>query len=196
MSRLTIPENVYFRELNLVRKLRPREYLLDHEIHRLLEVCDSKRDQCLILLAYRHALRRTELVSLKWTQVDFNAKLIAIQRLKKSKNSTHPLTGMELELLEQLDSRLDSEFLFPGRAEGTHLEASGFWKLVKRSGEKAKFSFPLHPHMLKHSCGYKLTNTDQRDLRLVQEYMGHSDIRSTVIYTDMDTGRFESLWED
>lgn len=67
--------------------------------------------------------------------------------------------------------------------------------MVTRIGEAAKFSFSVHPHMLRHACGYKLAN-DGQDTRAVQHYLGHKNIQHTVRYTELSPERFKSFWED
>ena len=52
---------------------------------------------------------------------------------------------------------------------------------------------PVHPHMLRHSCGFALANRGY-DLRLIQDYLGHRDPKHTVHYTRVAAGRFEGLW--
>jgi hypothetical protein len=65
----------------------------------------------------------------------------------------------------------------------------GFHHLVQRLGKAAKMPFPLHPHMLRHACGYKLAN-DGHDTRALQHYLGHKNIQHTVRYTELSPERF------
>ena len=68
-------------------------------------------------------------------------------------------------------------------------------KLVKRAGEIADINFPVHPHMLRHACGYKLAN-DGHDTRSLQHYLGHKNIQHTVRYTELAADRFKGFWKD
>ena len=68
-------------------------------------------------------------------------------------------------------------------------------KLVQRGGQDAKLSFPVHPHMLRHACGYKLAN-DGHDTRAIQHYLGHRNIQNTVRYTQLSAQRFKDFWKD
>ena len=61
------------------------------------------------------------------------------------------------------------------------------------AGQAAKMPFPIHPHMLRHACGYKLAN-DGHDTRALQHYLGHKNIQHTVRYTDMAPDRFKDFW--
>jgi site-specific recombinase XerD len=65
--------------------------------------------------------------------------------------------------------------------------------IIERAGQA--LPFPVHPHMLRHGCGYKLIN-DGVDIRTVQQYLGHASINSTVIYTKLDSRRFDGMWRD
>jgi len=69
----------------------------------------------------------------------------------------------------------------------------GFHHLIQRLGEAARMPFPLHPHMLRHACGYKLAN-DGHDTRAVQHYLGHKNIQHTVRYTELSPDRFRDFW--
>jgi integrase len=84
-------------------KLRTREYLTDAEVARLTEAAKGNRyghrDATMILVAYRHGLRASELVDLRWDQIDFDSATLAVRRVKKGTPSTHPLRGDELRAL-------------------------------------------------------------------------------------------------
>ncbi|HKF11690.1 MAG TPA: tyrosine-type recombinase/integrase [Xanthobacteraceae bacterium] len=69
----------------------------------------------------------------------------------------------------------------------------GFHRLIQRVGEAAKMPFSIHPHMLRHACGFKLAN-DGHDTRALQHYLGHKNIQHTVRYTEMAPDRFKDFW--
>src|SRR5262249_36173876 len=68
-----------------------------------------------------------------------------------------------------------------------------FHRRIQRLGEAAKMPFPIHPHMLRHACGFKLAN-DGHDTRALQHYLGHKNIQHTVRYTDLAPDRFKNFW--
>jgi type 1 fimbriae regulatory protein FimB/type 1 fimbriae regulatory protein FimE len=78
---------------------------------------------------------------------------------------------------------------------GGPLTDSGVRKVIARAGEEAKLGFPVHPHMLRHACGYKLAN-DGHDTRAIQHYLGHRNIVHTVRYTNLAPDRFRNFWQD
>jgi type 1 fimbriae regulatory protein FimE len=181
------------------RDSRTREYLTPAEIEKLLEAAASgrygHRDRTLLLMMYRHGLRVSEAISLRWDQVDLKAGHLAVQRLKNGVASTHPLRGPELRALRQLRREWpDSPYLFVSERGGP-MTASNVRKLVTRTGLDAKLPFPIHPHMLRHACGYKLAN-EGHDTRSLQHYLGHKNISHTVRYTELAPDRFKSFWKD
>ena len=153
------------------------------------------RDQTLILVAYRHGLRVGELVSLRWDQVDLRQGHLHVNRLKHGLPSTHPLRGPELRALRRLQRDYPaSPYVFGSERRGP-MTAANVRKLVARAGVKAKIAFPVHPHMLRHACGFKLAN-DGQDTRAIQAYLGHANIAHTARYTELSPTRFRNFWRD
>ena len=83
--------------------LRTREYLTDHEVQRLTEAAKGNRhghrDATMILVAYRHGLRASELTDLRWDQIEFTSATLHVRRVKQGTPSTHPIVGDELRAL-------------------------------------------------------------------------------------------------
>jgi len=153
------------------------------------------RDRTLILLAYRHALRVSELVALRWDQTDLKQGLLHIIRSKNGTPSTHPVRGPEIRALRRLKRDYpDTPYVFVTERKGP-LTTSAVRKLLARAGDKAGIQFPVHPHMLRHACGYKLAN-EGHDTRSIQHYMGHKNIQHTVRYTELAADRFNGFWKD
>ena len=177
---------------------RSREYLTHDEVERLCEAVRRQgrhgvRNAAMLLLTYRHALRVSELIALRWEQVDFKDAGLFIKRKKNGLDSTHPLYGPELRVLRQLRrSYPDTPYISERKSPMT---AANVRKVVARAGEGAKLGFPVHPHMLRHACGYKLAN-DGHDTRAIQHYLGHKNIQHTVCYTELSPKRFEGFWQD
>ena len=186
------------------KELRPREYLTPDEVARLMAAAGKvgrhgHRDAALLLLAYRHALRVSELVALRWDAVDFKAGQLHVGRLKNGLPSVHPLRGPELPALRRLQREQQDfhggTYIFTSERRGGPMTADNVRKLVARAGELAGLAFPIHPHMLRHACGFKLAN-DGHDTRAIQQYMGHANIQHTTRYTELVPTRFKSFWKD
>jgi type 1 fimbriae regulatory protein FimB/type 1 fimbriae regulatory protein FimE len=179
---------------------RPREYLTPAEVKRLIEVARKRgrygpRDALMILIAYRHGLRVSELCALTWDQVDFAHGLLHVRRMKNGLPSVHPIGGEELRSIRSL-RRQDSagRFVFTTERKAP-MTPAGFRKLLARIGEKARMPFLVHPHMLRHACGYKLAN-DGHDTRALQHYLGHKNITHTVRYSELSHDRFKGFWKE
>ena len=182
------------------KDVRKREYLTEQEVEMLMDSAKKTgrhghRDATLILLAYRHGLRVSELVSLRWEQIDLKQGLLHVNRLKNGTASTHPVRGPEIRALRRLQREYpDTPYVFVTERKGP-LTTSTVRKLVARAGQKAKITFPIHPHMLRHACGFKLAN-DGQDTRAIQHYLGHKNIQHTVRYTELTSERFNTFWND
>jgi integrase len=179
---------------------RSREYLTPDEVEKILKAAHQAgrhgpRDRTLLLIAYRHGLRVSELVAMRWDQVDLKAGLVHVSRLKNGLTSTHPLRGGELRALRELKREYpNSPYMFVTERGGPMTPAT-VRKLLTRAGELAKLPFPIHPHMLRHATGYKLAN-DGHDTRAIQHYLGHKNITHTVRYTELSPERFKGFWKD
>jgi type 1 fimbriae regulatory protein FimE len=176
---------------------RQREYLTEKEVERLIEAArkrgrNGSRDAAAILLAYRHGLRAQELCQLRWAQVDLRNGRLHVNQAKGGIESVHPLHGPELRALRPLQGT--SPYVFVTEA-GSPVTTSWFLRMVQRTAEAAKLPFPVHPHMLRHSTGYKLAN-DGHDTRSLAHYLGHSNLQSTARYTALAADRFARFWQD
>jgi integrase len=180
-------------------ELRSREYLTEAEIEKLIKATRDNRyghrDTTMILVAYRHGLRVSELVDLRWDQIDFDTATMAVRRAKKGTPSTHPIRGDEMRALRKLhrDQEPKSPFVFTSE-RGSPFTTAGFARLIERAGESAKLGFKAHPHMLRHACGFALANKGH-DTRSLQAYLGHRNIQHTVRYTELAPDRFKDFWK-
>ncbi len=181
-------------------EVRSREHLTPGEVERLIAAAGKlgrhgQRDATMILVAFRHGLRVSELVALRWDQVDLEQGMLHVRRRKNGIPSTHPLRGPELRALRQLERRkAATPYVFVSERKGPMTD-SAFRKIVARAGVAAELGLPVHPHMLRHATGFKLAN-DGQDTRAIQQYLGHRNIQHTVAYTQLAPQRFNTFWED
>lgn len=175
-----------------------------NEIELLLNAANTgklaARNYCLILLCFTHGLRASEICHLRISDIDLNAQCIYIHRLKNGFSTVHPLLPKEIIALKKwLNIRINfpqssSEWLFLSR-KGNPLSRQQFYHIISISGDNAGLTLDIYPHMLRHSCGYALANRGI-DTRLIQDYLGHRNIRHTVWYTASNAGRFYGIWEN
>ena len=127
-------------------ELRTREYLTDAEVESLTEAAKGnrygQRDATMILMAYRHGFRVSELVDLRWDQIDFDRGTLAVRRAKRGTPSTHPIMGEELRALRKLQREQEpkSPFVFTSE-RGSPFTTAGFARLVERAGAAAGLGF-------------------------------------------------------
>lgn len=179
---------------------RSREYLLPGEVEQLIASAKlsryGHRDSTLVLLSYRHGLRVNEAVSLQWADIDFRGGSIHINRLKKGISGRHPLRKPELIALHTLkkESAIDSPYLFNSQ-QGKPLSSRYVGIFILEAGKKADLPLSVHPHMLRHACGYYLANKGL-DTRAIAEYLGHRSLDNVYRYTAIAPGRFNDFWGD
>ena len=179
-------------------ELRSREHLTPDEVERLIAAAKrgrwGHRDATMILVAYRHGLRASELTDLRWDQVDFSVANLHVRRAKKGSPATHPILGDELRAFRRLQREQvpKSPFVFTSERGGPFTTA-GFARIVAAATRRAGLEIKAHPHMLRHACGYKLAN-DGHDTRALQAYLGHKNIQHTVRYTELSPMRFKGFW--
>jgi site-specific recombinase XerD len=181
-------------------QLRTREHLTPGEVEALVEAAKANRyghrDATMILLAYRHGLRAAEVCDLRWDQVEFNAAVLHVRRVKNGTPSTHPLLGDELRALRRLqrEESARSPFVFVSE-RGSPFTTAGFARMIERAAVAAGLELKAHPHMLRHACGYALANKGH-DTRAIQGWLGHRSITSTAVYTALAPNRFKNFWRD
>ena len=179
-------------------EMRSWEYLTPAEIEKLIKAAKEGRwglrDACLVIVAYRHGLRAVEAANLEWSQVEFGRSAsLHVRRAKKGKPAVHPIRGDELRMLTALRREYpDSVYVFTTE-RGTPFTTDAINRLVKMIGQRARLSLPVHFHMLRHSCGYKLAN-DGIDTRAIQDWLGHVSIAHTTRYTALSQARFKDFW--
>jgi integrase len=175
-----------------------RKYLTEHEVERLMAAARKgsrwgHRDATMILIGYRHGLRAGELCDLQWNQVELPAGRLHVHRLKNGMPSVHPLRGDEIRALRRLQREQEaSPFVFQSERGGP-MTPKAWHALFGRIGERAAMPFPVHPHMLRHGCGFALANAGH-DTRALQAWLGHKNIQHTVRYSELAPDRFKDFW--
>jgi type 1 fimbriae regulatory protein FimB len=181
--------------------MNDRKHLTGREFDHLLGAVkgsrNEARDRCLLLLMFRHGLRVSEACGLKLDQVDTESRVLHVARLKGGLSTTHPLRLDELRaikawLTERARMKPAGKSFFVSE-QRTPLHRSTVNLALTKYGKRAALPLAVHPHMLRHACGYALADQGA-DTRLIQDYLGHRNIQHTVRYTATNPARFERLW--
>ncbi|HEY6154717.1 MAG TPA: tyrosine-type recombinase/integrase [Candidatus Udaeobacter sp.] len=178
-----------------------KNFLTEAEIEKFLRAArkgrHAIRNFAMMLLAYRHGLRVSELVNMRLSDVDLDTAHVSVRRAKGSLSTNQPLDGDEIRALRawlrkrQNSVCPNSPLLFLSERGPMTRQACNY--VCAEIGRRAGLNINVHPHMLRHSCGFALANKG-RDTRLIQDYLGHKNIRHTQLYTRTAALRFEGLW--
>ncbi len=179
-----------------------RKYLTQSEVERLLQQAlvggNAERNYCLIYMSFIHGFRVSEACNLRLSDLDLRGRCLYIRRIKSGFSTNHPLLKDELRAIRAwLAVRAgltgaDSDWLFLSR-QGNALTRQRVYQIISQLGREADISVDPHPHMLRHACGFALADRGI-DTRLIQDYLGHKNIRHTVRYTASNAERFEGVW--
>lgn len=179
-----------------------RKYLTATEVSAMLAAARTgsspERDYCLLYMSFIHGFRVTEARLLQLSDLCLKEGSLRIKRLKQGFSTIHPLLEDEIRAIQAwLKVRkairgADSDWLFLSR-QGNPLTRQRVYQIIRELGDKARIAVPSHPHMLRHACGFALADNGV-DTRLLQDYLGHRNIRHTVRYTASNPERFRSVW--
>ena len=180
------------------------QILTGREIELLLAqpVCvDAKgyRDKAMLEVLYATGMRVTELISLDIDDINLDLGIIKCNGAKKSR--AIPLYPMALralsiyvrEVRESMISNPNETALFVN-INGSRMSRQGFWKILKHYQDTAHIDKEITPHTLRHSFAVHLLENGA-DVGSLQELMGHCDISSTQMYTQMVNQKLKSVYE-
>ncbi len=164
------------RQLERVAGGGQKNFLTESEMKRFLDAArggrHSVRDYVMMLVTYRHGLRVSELIDILIKDLDLDTGRLFVRRVKGSLSTHQPIEGDELRALRAWlrvrDERGDARSPYLFLSERGPLTRHALNYLVRQTGKRAKLSFHVHPHMLRHSTGYYLANKGF-DTRLIQD---------------------------
>lgn len=170
------------------------DYLTIEEVDKLLDIplntAYDYRNKAMLETLYATGIRISELINLKISDIDFNECFIRIMG-KGSKERIVPFNDICKDYLEkyinvyrlELLKKKDSEYVFINNLSRS-ISRQGFFKILKEICIKQGIKKNVSPHLLRHSFATHLLNNGA-DLRIIQELLGHSDLSTTQIYTEV-----------
>lgn len=202
-------ENILHEEIPDVDKPKSSKRLpfvmSNEEVDELLEAPDiskdnGMRDRAMLELMYATGLRVSELLSLKFRNVNMQNGLITVYG-KGNKQRSVPVSSFALEFLrkyidgprKRVKGSKDTDIIFLNR-DGRALSRTYFFMQVKRYAEEKGIDSSVSPHTLRHCFATHLLENGA-SLRAVQEMLGHSNIATTQIYTEVSTKRIMSAYD-
>jgi type 1 fimbriae regulatory protein FimB len=168
-------------------------FLTQDELKRLVSTIKDRRDRAIILMAYRHGLRASEIGLLQRADIDLKQGRVTIHRLKGSISGVYPMQPDMVKLLRSLiRERTDaSPYLFVSN-RNVPIDRRTLWCLMQRYGTAAKLPKAKQKfHILKHSIATHLLDAGA-DLSFVKDWLGHANIQNTTIYASVTTSTRDS----
>ena len=178
-----------------------------NEVNNLLEQPDTKkqlglRDRALLETLYATGIRVSELINLKFTDLHEELKLVKVFG-KGSKERLIPISEVALSWIDSYKEKVrdplilkigkNTDFIFLN-SRGGSLTRQAVWQIIKHYCKMAGIQKNVTPHTLRHTFATHLLENGA-DLRVVQEILGHSDISTTQIYTNLSQKHILQVYE-
>lgn len=193
----------------IARKRKPRRdpdevdpilHLNEDEVNQLRKAAsklgrNGHRDATMILLAWHHGMRASEVCTQRWERVYLDTQEIYVTRCKGSKSGKHILFRDDVTALKKLGPQA-SGYVFKSEAKENPGPVSecGFFRIVQRAGKAAGLGAHCHPHQLRHACGFWM-HKQGFDQREIMEHLGHRNIQNSAQYTALDTTHMRERWK-
>jgi len=157
----------------------------------MLENTNNIKHNLIIKLLYGCGLRVGEVVNLNARDIDFDRELIHVRLAKGRKDRFVKIPGSVDKDLRNYLGLLQGEILFPSNRTGK-LTIESIQEIVKQSAKRAGIKKRVYPHLLRHSFATHLLENGT-DLRIIQKLLGHSDIKTTQIYTQISQASIKNV---
>lgn len=199
-----VKKNPFIQIKNPKKPKKILEVLSENEVNRFLNRIPYStkleiRDRAMFELLYSSGLRVSEIVNLKISNIDFDEGLIRFIGKGEKERITPVGETSKLFLKKYLniarfniEKEIKSDYVFLNK-NGKKLTRQGFWKILKKYDKKINLGKNLYPHIFRHSFATHMIERGA-DLRVVQELLGHSDISTTEIYTNLNRKYIKDIY--
>ncbi len=167
------------------------EILTINEIKKLINSTNNIKHKLIIKLLYGCGLRVSEIVNLENNDLNFDEGLIHIKLAKGKKDRFVKIPDSIKKEIKSYCNINNSKILFPSNRRGK-LTTKTIQKIVQNSAKKAGIKKRVYPHLLRHSFATHLLEQGT-DLRIIQKLLGHSDIKTTQIYTHISQANIKNI---
>jgi len=162
--------------------------LSKEEVMKLINGVENTQHKLVILFLYYAGLRVSEVVNIKWENLDFDRGLINLKQAKGNKDRT---IFLHKKIIERLKGLNKNGLIFISE-RGKKYSKGTIQAIVKKNAKKAGIGKRVHPHMLRHSFATHLLEAGA-DIRYIQELLGHQSLRTTTIYTHVANKDIKNL---
>ena len=187
-------ENVLHQKLNFPSIKRNKtlpEILTVEEIRELINSTNNIKHKLIIRLLYGTGLRVSEIVNLKKENILLSESMIKVELGKGKKDRFVKIPNSIKGELENYSKMGNSKYLFESN-RGGKLTKSTIQAILRNSAKKAGIRKRVYPHLLRHSFATHLLEQGT-DLRIIQKLLGHSDIKTTQIYTQISQASIKNV---
>jgi integrase/recombinase XerD len=161
------------------------------EVRKIIEETRNVKHRLIIKMLYGCGLRVGEIINLRKEEVNFDEGLIHVRLAKGKKDRFVKIPGSIVDELKKYCGLNDDKLLFVS-ARGGKITAATIQAIVKNAAKKAKIKKRVYPHLLRHSFATHLLEQGT-DLRVIQKLLGHSDVKTTQIYTQVSQASIKNV---
>jgi integrase/recombinase XerD len=167
--------------------------LSKEEVKKILDAHSNLKHKAMLSMIYSCGLRRSELLNLKFSDIDSKRNIVIIRQSKGKKDRITPLSAKILDLLRRYYKEYNPKtYLFEGQEKNTQYSARSLEEVLKKSVKLASINKPVTLHWLRHSYATHLLESGT-DLRYIQELLGHNSSKTTEIYTHVSTKNIQQI---
>lgn len=167
--------------------------LSKEEIKLILNAHSNIKHKAMLSMIYSCGLRRSELLNLRFSDIDANRNIVLLKNAKGKKDRIAPLSPKILQMLREyyIDYK-PAVWLFEGQIKGEQYSEKSLQSVLKQALQKTGIKKPVTLHWLRHSYATHLLESGT-DLRYIQELLGHSSSKTTEIYTHVSTKSIQQI---
>jgi integrase/recombinase XerD len=167
--------------------------LSKEEIKLILNAHSNIKHKAMLSMIYSCGLRRSELLHLRFSDIDSNRNIVLLKNAKGKKDRIAPLSPKILQMLrEYYKDYKPAVWLFEGQIKGEQYSEKSLQSVLKQALQKTGITKPVTLHWLRHSYATHLLESGT-DLRYIQELLGHSSSKTTEIYTHVSTKSIQQI---